>query len=47
MADILDKHYALFAQNQHPLQLYIYEEYNKFLRQAHSEDARAHVREFY
>ena len=37
MADILDKHYALFSQNQHPLQLMIYEEHNKFLRRIHDE----------
>ncbi len=37
MADILDKHYTLFAQNQHPLQLAIYEEHNQFLRQIHDE----------
>ena len=32
MADILDKHYALFAQNQHPLQIALYESHNQFLR---------------
>lgn len=38
MADLTDRHYALFANNQHPLQLYAYEEYNKFLRTAHSKE---------
>lgn len=38
MADILDKHYSLFANNQHPLQLMIYEEHNKFLRRLHDEN---------
>lgn len=36
MADLTDRHYALFANNHHPLQLYTYEEYNKFLRTAHN-----------
>jgi hypothetical protein len=36
LADLTDRHYALFANNQHPLQLHVYEEYNKFLRFAHS-----------
>lgn len=35
MADLTDRHFALFANNQHPLQLHVYEEYNKFLRTAH------------
>jgi hypothetical protein len=35
MADLTDKHYALFANNQHPLQLSLYEEYNRFLRMMH------------
>lgn len=38
MADLTDRHYALFANNQHPLQLFAYEEYNKFLRTAHSKE---------
>ncbi len=38
MADLTDRHYALFANNQHPLQLHVYEEYNKFLRAAHSKE---------
>ena len=37
-ADLLDKHYALFAQNQHPLQLVMYEEHNKFLRMMNDEE---------
>ena len=35
MADLTDRHYALFSNNQHPLQLHVYEEYNKFLRSVH------------
>ena len=35
LGDLLDRHYSLFAQNQHPLQLAIYEEHNKFLRSVH------------
>lgn len=30
-----DRHYALFANNQHPLQLAAYQEYNKFLADLH------------
>ena len=37
LADLTDRHYALFANNQHPMQLDIYEEYNKMLRVLHSE----------
>lgn len=37
MADLTDRHAALFANNQHPFQLDIYNEYNKFLRTLHSE----------
>lgn len=33
-----DRHYALFANNQHPIQLNVYEEYNKFLRSVHNKD---------
>ena len=36
MADLTDRHYALFANNQHPIQLEAYEEYNDFLRELHS-----------
>lgn len=36
LADLTDRHYGLFANNQHPLQLFVYEEYNKFLRTAHN-----------
>ena len=32
LADLTDRHYALFANNQHPLQLQAYESYNSFLR---------------
>ena len=35
LADLTDRHYALFANNQHPIQLAAYEEYNKFLRDLH------------
>lgn len=35
-----DRHYALFANNSHPLQLSLYEEYNKFLRNLHNKDYR-------
>lgn len=37
MADLTDRHYALFANNQHPLQLAAYQEYNKFLADLHDE----------
>ena len=33
-----DRHYALFANNQHPLQLAAYQEYNKFLQNIHDKD---------
>ena len=39
MADLTDRHYALFANNQHPIQLAAYQEYNKFLANLHSEEA--------
>ena len=32
MADLTDRHYALFANNQHPLQILAYNEYNRFLQ---------------
>jgi hypothetical protein len=32
---LTDRHYALFANNQHPIQLAAYEEYNKFLISMH------------
>ena len=35
LADLSDRHYALFANNQHPYQLHLYEAYNKFLRNQH------------
>lgn len=37
MADLVDRHYALFANNQHPVQLNMYEQYNTFLRRANSQ----------
>ena len=41
LADLTDRHYALFANNQHPLQLAAYQEYNRFLQNLHdSETAR-------
>ena len=43
MADLADRHYALFANNQHPMQLEIYDDYNKMLRVAHSEDHQARI----
>ena len=30
-----DRHYSLFANNQHPIQLAAYEEYNNFLARMH------------
>jgi hypothetical protein len=36
-ADLMDRHYALFANNQHPLQLNAYEAYNKYLRDVHDQ----------
>ena len=44
LADLTDRHYALFANNQHPLQLYVYEEYNKFLRLAHNKDEQENLK---
>lgn len=38
MADLTDRHYALYANNMHPVQLSVYEEYNRFLRQVHSKE---------
>ena len=38
-----DRNYALFANNQHPLQLDIYQEYNRMLRVLHSEDHQARI----
>lgn len=35
----MDRHYALYANNQHPMQLHVYEVYNKFLREAHDKGA--------
>ena len=36
MADLSDRHTALFQNNQHPIQLQVYEAYNTFLRDLHS-----------
>ena len=38
MGDILDRHYGLFSNNMHPMQLEAYECYNQFLRNAHSKN---------
>jgi len=38
LADLTDRHYAMFANNQHPIQLHTYEEYNRFLRNVHSQE---------
>ena len=43
LADLSDRHYSLFANNQHPLQLSVYEEYNKFLRSMHNKDELANL----
>ena len=40
-ADIWDKHYSLFATNQHPLQLDSYQSYNKFIENLNSEEYAA------
>ena len=37
MADLTDRHYALFANNQHPMQLDIYDNYNQMLRVLHDQ----------
>merc|ERR1719498_1156498 len=39
LADMSDRHYALFALNQHPMQLSVYEEYNSFLQNLHDHKA--------
>lgn len=44
LADLTDRHYSLFANNQHPLQLHVYEEYNKFLRAAHSKQQQENLK---
>merc|ERR1711990_368268 len=35
LADLSDRHYSLFANNQHPIQLSTYQYYNSFLRDLH------------
>ena len=40
-----DRQYALFANNQHPIQLQAYEEYNRFLRGVHSAEEQAGMRD--
>ena len=44
LGDLLDRHYALFAQNQHPLQLAFYEQHNTFLREVHDPTQMAKLR---
>jgi hypothetical protein len=44
LADLTDRHYSLFANNQHPLQLSVYEEYNRFLRDAHNKQEQASLK---
>ena len=46
LADLTDRHYSLFANNQHPLQLSVYEEYNRFLRDAHDKQNQASYKAF-
>lgn len=50
LADLTDRHYALFANNQHPLQLAAYQEYNRFLQGLHdipsAERAEADAEQF-
>lgn len=43
LADLTDRHYSLFANNQHPMQLEIYESYNKMLRVVHSEEHQSRI----
>lgn len=38
LADLTDRHYSLFANNQHPIQLACYHSYNEMLRGLHDED---------
>ena len=45
MADLTDRHYALFANNQHPMQLDIYENYNRMLRVLNSEEHQTRMQE--
>ena len=35
LADLSDRHYSLFANNQHPIQLTTYNQYNAFLQRMH------------
>lgn len=45
MADLTDRHYALFANNQHPLQLSAYTAYNRFLQDMHDSATTAREEE--
>jgi len=44
LADLTDRHYGMFANNQHPLQLQVYESYNRFLRTVHSKEDQANTK---
>ena len=44
-ADLWDRHYSLFAANQHPLQLSNYDKYNEFLRMLNSKEFAEHTSE--
>ena len=46
LADLTDRHYALFALNQHPLQLHAYTEYNRFLAGLHNKEEAKQSEEF-
>ena len=41
-----DRHYGLFANNQHPIQLDAYNVYNKFLANLHSKQAAERAEDF-
>ena len=43
LADLTDRHYSLFGNNQHPLQLDIYNTYNHMLRVMNSEAHQARM----
>ena len=36
MADLTDRHYSLFANNQHPIQVHFYAQWNKMLADFHN-----------
>merc|ERR1712147_456063 len=37
LADLSDRHYALFANNQHPIQIATYQSYNQWLASLHDQ----------